>query len=201
MAAAGARLERGDARERSVALADLVYLGEEESFALIAKSFDDSSEDVRNAAARALYDLKPDRAASFTRALREATTERRRRIGAALASSGLAESAINCLAGESREVTYDAFTILFLMAKAGEVKPLIETIENHENVAVRLAVIKLLAFCNQSGVIAAFRRLAVRGSLSVEVRSAVMEAIHEISIQDRQKNMRLVSKSARVAQR
>jgi HEAT repeat protein len=186
VALAAARLSSDDPSERSGALAELARLDEEESFDLIAKSFDDPSTQVRNAAARALCDLKTDRAASFTRALREAQPDRRRRIGAALAASGLASEAINCLAGESREVTYDAFTILFLMAKAGEVKPLIETIENHADLAVRLAVIKLLAFSNHAEVIAAFRRLAVRGSLPAEVRSAVMEAIHEISTQNRQ---------------
>lgn len=72
------------------------------------------------------------------------------------------------------------------MAKAGEVQPLIETIESHINIAVRLAVIKLLAFSNQSDVIAAFRRLAVRASLPAEVRSSVMEAIHDLSAAARQ---------------
>ena len=177
---AAARLQSADAPARCKALMDLSHIGGEEVFDLIAGMFDDASVQVRNAAARALCDLNSDRAASLTRALREAQPERRRRIGAAFAGSGLASQAINCLAGESREVTYDAFTILFLMAKAGEVQPLIETIENHANIAVRLAVIKLLAFSNQADVVAAFRRLAVRASLPAEVRSAVMEAIHDI---------------------
>ena len=103
-----------------------------------------------------MCELKADRAASLTRALREAQPDRRRRIGAAFAGSGLASQAINGLSGEGREVTYDAFTILFLMAKAGEVQPLIETIENHSNIAVRLAVTKLLAFSNQAQVVARF---------------------------------------------
>ena len=178
---AAARLQSSNPAERCEALMNLSQLGTEESFDLIATCFDDPSVQVRNAAARALCELNPDRAASMTRALREAGPERRRRIGAAFAASGLASQAINCLAGEGRDVTYDAFTVLFLMAKAGEVQPLIETIENHANIAVRLAVIKLLAFSNQSGVVPAFRRLAVRASLPAEVRSAVMEAIHDIS--------------------
>ena len=182
---AAALLQSSDPAERCEALMDLSQLGGQESFDLIAKMFDDPSIQVRNAAARALCDLNSDRAASLTRALREANPERRRRIGAAFAGSGLASQAINCLAGESREVTYDAFTILFLMAKAGEVQPLIETIENHANIAVRLAVIKLLAFSNQADIGAAFRRLAVRASLPAEVRSALMEAIHDIGTHSR----------------
>ena len=127
--------------------------------------------------------LRPDRADSFTRALREATPERRRQIGAAISSSGLATEAISQLTGESREKTYEAFSLLFLMAKAGEVQPLIRAIEGHPNSEVRLAVVKLLALSGQKEILPAFRRLAVRGSLPTEVRSAVMEAIYQISSQ------------------
>ena len=109
--------------------------------------------------------------------------ERRRRIGAALSSSGLATEAIDNLTRESRERTYDAFSLLFLMSKAGEVQPLIKAIENHPDIGVRLAVIRLLAFSNHPDIISAFRSLAVRGSLPSEVRSALMEAIHQIGSQ------------------
>lgn len=177
------RLASEDAAERAGAVAELGRLGGEDSFREISASFDDPSQDVRNAAARALFNLNPDRAASFTRALREAPPERRRHIGSALASSGLATEAIGHLMGESREKTYDAFSLLFLMSKAGEVQPLMRAVEEHPNNEVRLAVVKLLALSGQQEILPAFRRLAVRGSLPTEVRSAVMEAIYQISSQ------------------
>jgi hypothetical protein len=115
--------------------------------------------------------------------LREARPDRRRQIGAAISASGLAGEAIGQLTGESREKTYEAFSLLFLMAKAGEVAPLVRAIEAHPNGEVRLAVVKLLALSGQKDILPAFRRLAVRGSLPTEVRSAVMEAIYQISSQ------------------
>ena len=180
------KLNSGSSAERSAALNDLARLGGEDAFRFINRSFDDQSPDVRNAAVRALYDLQSDRAATFTRALREGTPDRRRKIGAALAASGLASNAIANLTGESREKTYDAFSLLFLMAKAGEVQPLMRAIEDFPNVEVRLAVVKLLALSGQPEIVPAFRRLAVRGSLPSEVRSAVMEAIYQISSQTRE---------------
>ena len=117
------------------------------------------------------------------RALREADPERRRKIGAAIASSGLANEAIRNLTGESRDKTYDAFSLLFLMSKAGETQPLMRAIEEHPNIEVRLAVVKLLALSGQPDILPAFRRMAVRGSLPPEVRSAVMEAIYQITSQ------------------
>jgi len=44
----------------------------------------------------------------------------------------------------------------------------------------------LLALSGQPEIVPAFRRLAVRGSLPSEVRSAVMEAIYQISSQNRE---------------
>ena len=167
--------------ERAAAITELSHVDSDEAFQQICTAFDDDAKEVRSAAARALYDLREDRADSFTRALREATPERRRQIGSSLSTSGIASEAISQLTGESREKTYEAFSLLFLMAKAGEVQPLIRAIEGHPNNEVRLAVVKLLALSGQKEVLPAFRRLAVRGSLPTEVRSALMEAIYQIS--------------------
>lgn len=175
------RIASSDPAERAAAIVELSHVDTDEAFQQICAAFDDESRDVRSAAARALHELRADRAESFTRALREATPERRREIGAAIATSGLAGESISQLTGESRERTYEAFSLLFLMAKAGEVQPLMRAIEGHPNNEVRLAVVKLLALSGQKEVLPAFRRLAVRGSLPTEVRSAVMEAIYQIS--------------------
>jgi hypothetical protein len=75
------------------------------------------------------------------------------------------------------------------MAKAGEVQVLLQTIEAHPDSAVRLSVIRLLTFCNQPDIIPAFRSLAVRGALPTEVRSAVMEAIYQISSNARENSL------------
>jgi hypothetical protein len=180
------RLKSPDTNVREAALAEVVQVGGDDAFRCISRAFDDQSVEVRNAAARALFDLHADRAATFTRALREGKPERRRKIGQALAASGLAKDAIGNLTGESREKTYEAFSLLFLMAKAGEVQPLMQAIEDYPNVEVRIAVVKLLALSGQPDIVTAFRRLAVRGSLPSEVRSAVMEAIYQIGPQARE---------------
>jgi HEAT repeat protein len=174
-------MESEDAEERAASVRALARLNTGEAFHQICAAFDDPAQEVRNAAACAIYEISDDRAETFTRALRESPPERRRQIGAALASSGLADDAISQLTGESRERTYDAFSLLFLMAKAGESAPLIRAIESHPETEVRLAVVKLLALSGQQEVLPSFKRLAVRGSLPAEVRAAVMEAIYQIS--------------------
>jgi HEAT repeat protein len=174
-------LDSRNHQDRAAAVRELASHGSEDAFDRINEAFDDPAPEVRNSAARALFDLQEDRAAAFTRALRDAPIDRRARIGAAIAESGLADQAINNLTGESRDRTYDAFSLLFLMSKSGELNPLLRAIEEHPSTEARLAVVKLLALSGQPEVLPAFRRMAVRGSLPPEVRSAVMEAIYQIS--------------------
>jgi HEAT repeat protein len=175
------QLRSDDPTQRTAALADIACQGGEEAFRLITDSFDDPSPQVRVAAARALCDLQPDRTSSFTRALREASAQRRGWIGTAMADSGLANDAIHDLVGESREKTYSASSLLFLMVKAGEVQPLVKALENHQNLEVRLTAITLLATSGHPDTIAVLRRVAVRASLPSEVRSAAMEGLHQIT--------------------
>jgi len=140
-----------DPYKRAAAVAELARSNSTDAFDLIAKCFDDHSPQVRNAAARALRKLEPNRTVDlFNRALEEGSEERRRNIGAAIADSGLAAEAIDNLVGDSREDTYNALLILFAMAKTGEVQPLVQAIENHENVEVCRAVIKLLTLNGQT---------------------------------------------------
>jgi hypothetical protein len=180
-------LNSANSSVRAAALAALAEINSEDSFRLIANSFDDPSEDVRNAAAHALYGLNPDFAASFTRALREGSPERRRKIGAAIAGSGLATNAINNLTGGGREKTYGAFSVLFLMAKTGEIHPLMQAIGKHPNVEVRLTAIKLLALSNQPEVLPAFRNLVMHEQLPPEVCAAITDAIYAIDTQARER--------------
>jgi len=152
----------------------------------LIRSLDDPSPEARNVAVRAFYDLNPDLAASFlNKALMQGSPDERRSIGAALVGSGLADHAVDTLTGESQEDSYSAFSLLFLVAKAGEVEPLMRVIEDHPNIQLRLAVIKLLALSGESKIATAFFGLAQRSSLPPEVRSAIREAIFQISRETR----------------
>jgi HEAT repeat protein len=154
----------------------------DDSFHRIAESLDDSSPESRSVIVRALYDLDPDRAASFFNlALRDGSPEDRRQLGAALAGSGLVKEAIEDLMSESRENSYGAFSLLFLVAKAGEVQPLMQLIDSHPSIELRVAVIRLLASSREPEIIPTFRRLAMSSSMPPEVRSAAREAIDQIN--------------------
>jgi HEAT repeat protein len=151
--AVGAYLNSVDPYKRAAAVWELARSQGKEAFPMIANCFDDHSVHVRNAAARALCQLEPARTIDFfNRALDEGSDERRRNIGSAIASSGLAKESINNLASESREATYNALSILFVMAKTGETEPLVHAIEEHGNDEVRKAVVKLLTLSGQAEI-------------------------------------------------
>jgi HEAT repeat protein len=148
----------------------------------IAQSLDDPSPEIRKQAVRDLYELDPDQAATLVNdALRAGSPEERRRIGIALADSGLLYEAIDDLMAENHESCYGAFSLLFLVAKAGVVEPLTTVIEQHPSLDLSLTVIRLLASSHQPEVAPALQRLAASPSLAPELRSAAAEAAQQIN--------------------
>jgi len=150
-------------------------------FDQIAELLDDPSGAVREKAVRDLYELDADRAATFVNdALRDGSPEERRRIGSALADSGLLYEAIDDLMAENHEHCYSAFSLLFLVAKAGVVEPLSAVIEKHPSLDLSLAVIRLLASSGEPEVASTLERLASNASLPPELRSAAAESINQL---------------------
>jgi hypothetical protein len=142
----------------------------------LTASLVDHSATVRAAAVRALYLHDSDFATSFlNRAICEGSPEHRQNLGIAIVESGLTDQDPS-LEGEPHDY-YSAVSLLFLLAKAGEVGSLLRIIRNHSNLNLRLALINTLANSKSSEVNAAFQQLLVDPSLPKEVRSAVMEAI------------------------
>jgi len=174
------RLNSNDASQRAAALQALAQIGDDDAYVMITDGFDDQAPEVRNAAARALYNLHPDYMFSFSEAVRDASGERHRRIAGAVADSGLAREAIANLAQDDCDGAYRAFSLLWHMAVGGEVQCLIQSIEEDLPAVVRITIVELLALSGRSEAIPALRRLAVRRSLSSELRSALMQAIHQL---------------------
>ena len=90
--------------------------------------------------------------AAWRRGGGEGSEQRRRNIGRALAESGLASQAVNRLSGGTREDTYNSLCLLFLMAKTGEVETLAQAIEEHKDLEVRRAAIRLLTLSGQADI-------------------------------------------------
>ena len=144
----------------------------------------DPAAETRQWAIRKLFEIDPDEAATLVNDfLRDGTPQIRRNIGMALADSGLLIEAINDLMDENHERCYGAFSLLFLVAKAGVVQPLINVIEKHPSVDLRLAVIRLLASSKERQVAPVLKPLAENPSIALEVRVAALKALGQLTEQ------------------
>ena len=169
-------------RQAAQELAERRHKPHNNGFDEIAGLLDDPSPSVREKAVRDLYEMDPDQAATLVNdALRDGTPEERRRIGSALADSGLLYEAIDDLMAENHENCYSAFSLLFLVAKAGVVEPLSTVIEKHPSLDLSLAVIRLLASSGEPEVASTLERLAANTTLPPEIRSAAAESVIQLT--------------------
>lgn len=169
-------------RQAAQELAQRGHKPQPRPFDQIAGLLDDPSSSVREKAVRDLYELDPDHAATLVNAaLRDGSPEERRRIGNALAGSGLLYEAIDDLMAENHGNCYSAFSLLFLVAKAGIVEPLSSVIEKNPSLDLSLAVIRLLASSGEPEVTSTLERLASNDALPPELRSAAAESVNQLS--------------------
>ncbi|HLA11077.1 MAG TPA: hypothetical protein VJ023_10840 [Pyrinomonadaceae bacterium] len=152
---------------------------ESDSLDQISNSLSDPATTLRSAAVRTLYRLNPEIAATFlNKVISESTPAQRRRMGAALVGSGLLNDIPT--ASEDARVFYSARSLLFLLAKIGEVEPLQDILQRHPDLELRLALIKTLGQSEGPEVTTAFQQLLLDPSQPKEIRSIVMELLVQL---------------------
>jgi HEAT repeat protein len=169
--------EDAEAAVRSAAVTSLGLINHESVFAHVIVALADESREVRAAAARALSRLSFDRADAYLRVMESADGEALAEVAGACVKAGLAAQAINRLASEDRRQGYEAFSLLSLCAKAGETQPILETVECHRDIEVRLACIRLLGLANQPELGEQLLLIAGNGGVPERVRRAIVETV------------------------
>lgn len=153
-----------------------------DQFDRIAASVIESSDQQRPTIIRELYNLDPERAASYLNMVLQGTTqEERQQIGAALQKSGLINEAIENLTGSNHSNSYRAFSLLFLIAKAGTFEPLMRVIEDHPNIELRLALIRLLGSSGAPGLPRELKRLLTKKSMPAQLSLAIREVATQLT--------------------
>jgi HEAT repeat protein len=162
---------------RSAAVTSLGLINHESVFAPVILALADDAREVRAAAARALSRLSFDRADAYVRVMESADAEALAEVAKACVKAGLAAQAINRLASEDRRQAYEAFSLLSLCAKAGETQPILDTVECHRDIEVRLACIRLLGLSNQPQLGEQLMHIAENGGVPEKVRRAIVETV------------------------
>lgn len=177
---AAAELAERKAELRALATLNAARTGLNSSFETISESLNDPSTFVRAAGVRALFENSPERATSFINNLiREGSSDQRHSLATAVIDSGLIE--VLTTADSETPQFYSYLALLLLLAKAGEVEPLIEIIRNHPDQQLRLGLVKMLAASNANEVSAAFQELLIDPSLTKEIRAVVMETVVQLA--------------------
>jgi HEAT repeat protein len=165
---------------RAAAVTSLGIIDHESVFAPVLIAFADEAREVRAAAARALSRLNFNRADAYVRLIESADTETLTGVARACINADMAKQAIDRLASDDRRQAYEAFTMLSLLARAGETSPILEAIKEHRSDDVRLAAIKVLGIFGQPSVLQDLRGLAVVDGIPETVRMALMEVVYKI---------------------
>lgn len=103
-----------------------------------------------------------------------------------IATSGLVIEVVKNLVSASPERSYEAYSMLFLMAKAGASQPLLRLIEENRDERVRLALIKLLSASGDAKALRGLIHIAATESLPPAVLSAALTAIDQLAGQSDQ---------------
>jgi HEAT repeat protein len=165
---------------RSAAVTSLGEIEHESVFAPVLTAFADEAREVRAAAARSLSRMSFDRSEGYVRLIETADTETLGKVAVACIKAGMVGQAIDRMISEDRRLAYESFSLLSLLAKANETGPLLEAIESHPEMGVRLALIRLLGTTGQPEIATQLRHLAVREGLPEKVRSALMEVVYKL---------------------
>ncbi|MDQ4122158.1 MAG: HEAT repeat domain-containing protein [Acidobacteriota bacterium] len=169
------------ARHRIEAIMALAAFDHEAVFEPILLAGADPSREVRAAAARALSRLSFDRSDAFVRIIGCNDPERLRLAALACVESGFATRAFERLSSSDGKQSYEAFAILTLLVKAGEFRPIMQTIAEHPSLQVRLATVKVLHNLNSSKMSAALYELSLKEDLPEEVKNALKELLFHFS--------------------
>jgi HEAT repeat protein len=171
-----------EANVRATAVTSLGLINHESVFVPVIVAMADGAREVRAAAARALSRLSFDRADAYVRVFETADARALREVARACVAAGLAAQAINRLCSEDRRQGYEAFSLLSVVVKAGEVQPLLDAIEAHRDVNVRLACVGLLGQSREDGLAARLEQLADSGGVPERVRAALRECVEQHAV-------------------
>jgi len=175
---------------RSLAVSSLGFIDHELIFPAVLIGMADESRDVRAAAARALSRLSFDRTAAYGTLVRVADDQTLRDVAQACVKAGIVSQNIDRLASRDRRQAYEAFCLISLLAKAGVTAPILEAIENHQNMGVRLSVIHLLASTGDDSVFEQLQQIAGNDELAEEIKIAALNEMYTIQQAGRREHER-----------
>ena len=165
---------------RAQAISSLASINHESVFPAVLIGMADESREVRAAAARSLTHLSFERTDAYIHLLDSTDEELVCDVARASVQSGLVSQAIDRLASGDHRQIYETFALISLLAKAEQTDPVLDAVNNHPNMDVRLTAIRLLTNTGEPVVFEKLRELAVQDDTDEELRTALLEAMYKL---------------------
>lgn len=168
-----------DPSVRAAAVSGLGNIDHESVFAPVLISLADDTREVRAAAARSLSSLHFDRAEAYGRVMKTADPQTLQTFAQACVKTGITAQAVDRLASEDRRHAQEAFALFSVLAKAGEMQPILEIIETHPDVQVKLAAVRVLSVAGSSDAGPKLRELVATEGMPEDVRTSILELLYK----------------------
>lgn len=168
-----------DPSVRAAAVSGLGNIDHESVFAPVLISLADDTREVRAAAARSLSSLHFDRAEAYGRVMKSADQQTLQTFAQACVKTGIAAQAVDRLASEDRRHAQEAHALFAVLAKAGEAQFILEIIETHSDVQVKLAALRVLSVNGSSDVAPKLRELVATEGMPEDVRTSILELLYK----------------------
>jgi hypothetical protein len=167
---------------RSKAVSILADFDHESVFDAIVLSCADPSREVRAAGAKGLFRLSFDRADAWARIAITENDLLARQIARAAVEAGLAERYFDRLVHRDETIVYEAFALVFLLIRTSETEVLINAIQSHRDLSVRLALLHVFKVANIPDSAKGLRELIDSGSMPPDIEEAAKEITTRLSV-------------------
>ncbi len=172
-----------DPAVRAAAVTSLGTIDHESVFAPVLIGMGDDAREVRAAAARALSRLSFERADAYVRVIESADREMLREVAQACVKAGVAAQAVSRLSSEDRRQAYESYAVLSLLLKGGEAAAVLDAVENHHDLNVRMVAARLCGSLPEPEMIEQLKRIAARTNVPEKVRAVILDTIKVAELQ------------------
>ena len=135
---------------------------------------------MRAAAARTLSSLHFDRTEAYIRLLETADESTLQTVARACIKTGIVAQMVDRLASEDRRQAQEAFVLFSVLAKAGEFQSILDVIQNHQDIQVRLYAVRVLNANAKSDISSQLRDLVAIEGVPEDVRTALLEVLYKL---------------------
>lgn len=162
---------------RSKAVTTLTEFDHESVFEAILLACADPTREVRAAAARGLFRLSFDRADAWKRIIATRDEFRMKHAARAAIESGIAQKSFDRLLHDDMKVAYEAFALVGLLIKSGEIEEIFGAIRNSKDERIKFALLHVLSVVREDSALKELNKLRIDTTIPENIAAKVKETV------------------------